>query len=231
MTNLLLFVDSAAETGLSPEYTDGYCLFVLICVGIPILIALGIMFFIGRLIWRLIRRLITRKSANKGKGLLMLFLLCSTYCAAQTLIVGNVTLNNEELKKCIQHETKGKTDVKEIASICCSITRRCLTFSTQSKLKDLRQLSFDKKTPTHCVGYAKVVTACCNYAFEINHIDARCDHIRGPLKIMGLDLTKIMSTFFKTLGMTRWVNFTKDHDCGLITYKGKKWRIDPSLPW
>jgi len=44
MKNLLLYIQ--AETNLPPEYTDGYCLFALICVSIPILIVLGIIFSI-----------------------------------------------------------------------------------------------------------------------------------------------------------------------------------------
>ena len=46
MINLLLFVDKAVEAGLPPEYTEGYCLFALICVSIPILIIFGIIFSI-----------------------------------------------------------------------------------------------------------------------------------------------------------------------------------------
>jgi len=46
MIDLLLFVDKAAEASLPPKCTDGYCLFALISVSIPILIVLGIIFSI-----------------------------------------------------------------------------------------------------------------------------------------------------------------------------------------
>jgi len=221
MNNLMLYIPT--ETNLPPEYIDGYCLFALISVSIPILIILGIIFSI----WYMDTH--EPPGKKKSKTLTILLLLCSICCTAQTRNVGNVALNNPELKKCIQEETKGVTDVKEITSVCSSITRRCLTFSTQSKLKDLQQLSFEKKTPTHCVGYAKVFTACCNYAFAINHIDAKCYHVRGPLKLAGIDFTKFMSSCFSMLGMTHWANFFKNHDYGMIKYKGKEWKVEPMI--
>ena len=223
MNNLMLYIPT--ETNLPPEYIDGYCLFALISVSIPILIVLGIIFSI----WYMDTHEPPGKKKSKKRTLTMLLLLCSICCTAQTRNVGNVSLNNLELKKCIQKETFGMTDVNDIISCCSAITKKCLTFSTQSQLNDLKQLSLKKKIPTHCVGYAKVFTACCNYAFEINHVDAQCYHVRGPLKFAGIDFTKLMSSFFSTLGMTRWANFSKNHDYSLIKYKGKEWKVEPMI--
>jgi len=151
----------------------------------------------------------------------LLFAVCLLLNIGPVQYVGNVSLDNAEIQQYVREKTQDMDDIDDIVSACSSITKKCLKFSTESKLKSLKQLSLKHKTPTHCVGYAKVFTACCNYAFAINHINAKCYHVRGPMKVAGIDLTKIMSSTCKALGMTRWANFTKDHDYALIKYKGK----------
>jgi len=160
----------------------------------------------------------------------LLLAICLSLGIGQAQYVGNVALDNAELKQCVREKTRGMTDVDDIVSACSSLTRQCLTFSANSQLKDLRQLSLSRPTPTHCVGYAKVFTALCNYAFELNHVDAKCYHVRGPLKIIGIDVTWLLSSTFRALGMTRWEKFSQDHDYGLVKYQGRQWKVEPMSP-
>ena len=66
-----------------------------------------------------------------------------------------------------------------------------------------------------------MMTAACNYAFEINGMDARAYHVRGIVKLHGVNLCEIFGKFSP---------FFKDHDFVIVEYDGGKSVIyDPSM--
>lgn len=137
-------------------------------------------------------------------------------------------VNANNLQNYIKSSTKGM-NTEQIIEWSNKTTSKLLTFSVNSKLKSLDQLSLDKPTPTHCVGYVKTYVYVCNYAFKINNIKAHATQHRGPLFIFGINITKILSSFFLKLGMIRQYNFCKDHDYVLVEYDNKSIKIDPSI--
>lgn len=144
------------------------------------------------------------------------------------LIVVCQYVQANSLQDYIQSSTKGM-NTEEIIEWSNKTTSKLLTFSVNSKLKSLDELSIDKPIPTHCVGYARTYVYVCNYAFKVNGIKANATQHRGPLYVFGIDVTKLLSSFFSHLGMTRWYNFCKDHDYVLVEYDNKSIRIDPSV--
>lgn len=50
-------------------------------------------------------------------------------------------------------------------------------------------------TGTHCVGYATVLNAICNYALSVNHKKTKCFYVVGTVKVYGLDLCKVVSKY------------------------------------
>ncbi len=69
-----------------------------------------------------------------------------------------------------------QTDDVEGCSLYCNyLVARTLSFSFKKK-------SDRKENEENCVGFAAMMTAACNYAFEINGMDARAYHVRGIVK-------------------------------------------------
>jgi len=154
--------------------------------------------------------------------------ICCKALATLVLMLVCQCVQANKLQDYIQKSTKGMTE-EEIVEWSNKTTSKLLTFSVNSKLKSLNELSLDKPIPTHCVGYARVYVYVCNYAFQVNNIKAQASQHRGPLYVFGIDVTKILSSFFSKLGMTRWKNFCKDHDYVIVKYNEKSARIDPSI--
>jgi len=139
-------------------------------------------------------------------------------------------LNNPEIKDLVRQET-ADCDEKEIVKRCKRLTKSLHRFSAMpSKKYSQDQLSTQSKLPTHCVGYARTFCSLCNYAFQVNHTKASCLHARGPVKIVGIDLTKIVSGLLRGIGCKNAAGFFQDHDFDIVTYSdGSKERIDPSI--
>jgi len=139
-------------------------------------------------------------------------------------------LNNPEIQDLVRQET-ANCDEKEIVKRCKRLTKSLHRFSaTPPKQYSQDQLSATSKMPAHCVGYARTFCSLCNYAFEVNHIKASCEHARGPIKIGGIDITKNVSYLLTKIGCKGKAGFFKDHDFNIVTYSdGSKERIDPSI--
>jgi len=211
------------------EMTNGYCMFAVLCCimfyGIATLFIVKLIYPAIKKIWRILR---LHYGSNKMHILPILFMLAFSQSIMADTRVPSVKLNNPELQQHIKEKTEGKSE-EEIVRICKSLTLRCLRFSVNSKLNSMEQLSLEHEVPTHCVGYARTFVSFCNYAFKTNHKNAVAYHYRGPLRIMNIDITKVMSRFFMITGQTRWYNFSKDHDYAIIKYHDKEKRIEPLL--
>lgn len=133
-----------------------------------------------------------------------------------------------ELKEQIKKDTKNMT-VKDIIKYSKRQTKRLLWFSPISELGET--IDINRVTGTHCVGYATVLNAICNYALMVNHKKAKCYHVVGTVKVYGIDLCKVVSSMFRSVGFTIGYNFTKDHDFCKIRSGDKNIYADASLPF
>ena len=98
-------------------------------------------------------------------------------------------------------------------------TNELLRFSTKCEPFDDR-----KVTKMHCVGFARVYSTICNYAFKVNHINGRAIPVVGIVKWNGINL----NSFSKYLPQ-KWNNFTKDHDFVEVNYDNYTFYVDPTL--
>ena len=132
----------------------------------------------------------------------------------------NPVIMSKEFKQKIAADTKGMKDM-EIVRYCNKKTQDILTFSTKSEKFDDR-----KKTKMHCVGYARVFSTMCNYAFSVNGIKGRSKPVVGYVYLNGMNLNE-----YSSLLPEKWKNFTKDHDFAEVKLSDGKTTIyaDPTL--
>lgn len=147
-----------------------------------------------------------------------------TYCPSG-MRNDNIRLSHD-LQQEIREKTKGMS-TEEIVAYSNKLTYKLLRFSPVSRLGT----TIDNKgvTPTHCVGYARVYSSICNYAFRINCKDAKCLHVVGTMKVNSVDICKNVSYAFKLMGHRKAYLFTKDHDFCKIISNGKSQYVDPSI--
>ena len=126
---------------------------------------------------------------------------------------------SKEFKKKIAADTKGMKDM-DIVRYCNEKTQELLTFSTKCEKFDDR-----RKTKMHCVGYAKVFSTICNYAFSVNGIKGRSKPVVGHVYLNGMNLNE-----YSRLLPGKWKNFTKDHDFAEVKLSDEKTiYVDPTL--
>lgn len=112
-----------------------------------------------------------------------------------------------------QQEEYQSDDVEGCSQYCNYLVARKLSFSFKKK-------SERKANEENCVGFAAMMTAACNYAFEINGMDAKAYHVRGIVKWHGVNLCEILG---------KYSPFFKDHDFVVVKYDGKSVIYDPSM--
>lgn len=93
----------------------------------------------------------------------------------------------------------------KVVEYCTKLTAKSLTFSDHCD-----EVTFVKPSAAHCVGYARTLATLCNYAFKVNHIDAKATPVVGYVKVGGVNVCHLLSTL--PYSSVRWSNFTKDHD-------------------
>lgn len=126
---------------------------------------------------------------------------------------------SKEFKQEIKEETKGKSEY-EVVVYCNDKTQKLLTFSTKCEEFDDR-----KVTKMHCVGYARVFTTICNYAFSVNGMKGSVKPVVGQVYLNGTNLND-----YSKLLPTKWKNFTKDHDFAEVRLSNQEIiYVDPSL--
>lgn len=126
---------------------------------------------------------------------------------------------SKEFKLRIAGDTRGMKDM-EIVRYCNKKTQELLTFSTKCEEFDDR-----RKTKMHCVGYARVFSTICNYAFSVNGIKGIAKSVVGHVYLNGMNLND-----YSSLLPEKWKNFTKDHDFAEIKLSdGKTIYVDPTL--
>lgn len=126
------------------------------------------------------------------------------------------TLTDKTLKEHIRVETQGM-DGEEIISYCRRLTTGCLSFSMSHAENDINKMY--PKNKAHCVGYAAFFASTCQYAFQVNGTNGHCDHMRGWIHILGLNI----HTPFRDIGSL------KDHDYVNVRLDGKTIHVDPSI--
>lgn len=126
------------------------------------------------------------------------------------------TLTNKMLKEKIKTETRGM-DGNEIIVYCRKLTADCLTFSMRHAENDINKMY--PKNKAHCVGYAAFFATACQYAFRVNSINGHCDHTRGLIHILGMNI----HVPFHDVG---WL---KDHDYVKVRLDNKTIIVDPSI--
>lgn len=126
------------------------------------------------------------------------------------------TLTDNTLKEKIKTETLGM-DGREIIVYCRKLTADCLTFSMSHAENDINKMY--PKNKAHCVGYAAFFATACQYAFRVNSINGHCDHTRGLIHILGMN---IHAPFHN-------VGWLKDHDYVNVTLGNKTIVVDPSI--
>ncbi|MDE6561482.1 MAG: transglutaminase-like domain-containing protein [Muribaculaceae bacterium] len=163
----------------------------------------------------------------KKIALIFLLLLSVVFCLeAEVLSLKkirerdyNPVILSKEFKQKIAADTKGRNDM-EIVSYCNQKTQELLTFSTRCE-----EFNDKRKTKMHCVGYARVFSTICNYAFSVNGIKGRAKPVVGYVYYNGMNLNE-----YSSLLPEKWKNFTKDHDFAEVKLSdGKTIFVDPTL--
>lgn len=112
-----------------------------------------------------------------------------------------------------QQEEYQSDDVEGCSQYCNYLVARKLSFSFKKRAER-------KADEENCVGFAAMMTAACNYAFEINGMDAKAYHVRGIVKWHGVNLCEKLS---------KHSTFFKNHDFVVVKYDGKSMIYDPSM--
>lgn len=126
------------------------------------------------------------------------------------------TLTNKTLKEKIRTETRGMNG-DEILVYCRELTSDCLSFSLRYAENDINKMY--PKNKAHCVGYAAFFASICQYAFRVNGINGHCDHTRGRIHILGMNI----HAPFRDIGSL------KDHDYVTVRLYGNTINVDPSI--
>lgn len=159
--------------------------------------------------------------------ILFLLLISVVFCIDAEILslrkIRNRTYNpvslSKEFKHQIAEETKGMNE-REIIIYSKKKTQELLTFSTKCEKFDDR-----RKTKMHCVGYARVFSTICNYAFSANGKTATAKPVVGHVHLKGTNLNE-----YSCLLPEKWKNFTKDHDFAEVKLSdGNTIYADPSL--
>ena len=116
---------------------------------------------------------------------------------------GSITIPQFQ-KEIIKSKTKNMSK-DEIIDYSVKLTAKTLKFSDKCS-----PVTFNKETNAHCVLYAKVLASVCNYAFQVNHINATAHPVVGDVTLSGINLCSLVSSVFSF--NTKLKNFTKDHD-------------------
>lgn len=112
-----------------------------------------------------------------------------------------------------QQEEYQSDDVEGCSQYCNYLVARKLSFSFKKKAER-------KSNEENCVGFAAMMTAACNYAFEINGMNAKAYHVRGIVKYHGVNLCEKLG---------KYSPFFKDHDFVVVKHDGKSVIYDPSM--
>ena len=116
---------------------------------------------------------------------------------------GSITIPQFQ-KEIIKSKTKNMSK-DEIIDYSVKLTAKTLKFSDKCS-----PVTFNKETNAHCVLYAKVLASVCNYAFQVNHINATAYPVVGDVTLSGFNLCSLVSSVLSF--NNRLKNFTKDHD-------------------
>lgn len=125
-------------------------------------------------------------------------------------------LTDKTLKEKIQTETQGMNG-NEVIAYCRKLTAGRLSFSMYHAENNINKMF--PKSKAHCVGYAAFFASTCQYAFHVNGINGHCDHARGWIHILGMN---IHAPF-------RDVGSLKDHDYVNVRLGDKTIIVDPSI--
>lgn len=126
---------------------------------------------------------------------------------------------SKDFKQEIIKDTKGLNEL-DMVIYCNEKTQEKLTFSTKCEKFDDR-----RKTKMHCVGYARVFSTICNYAFSVNGIKGNAKPVVGHVYLNGMNVND-----YSKLLPEKWKNFTKDHDFTEVRLSdGRIVYADPSL--
>lgn len=146
--------------------------------------------------------------------LLLIGYVAISFCYNEPIkSIGVVQLNNKLIQDRVKDGISELETADEIEEYSLKLTSELLYFTDKQEFRTPSNLSLDKETGAHCVGYSQVCTAICNYAFKqkgMTHVNAR--HMRGDVKWFGIPLTKILKWSFNNLGMPKWAAFCQDHD-------------------
>lgn len=151
------------------------------------------------------------------------------------IVAGCISIAIPELKKQKYREydpvTLSSTLKQEIEANTINLTAYDIIKYSNEKTNELLEFStkcetFDdrKVTKMHCVGFARVYSTICNYAFKVNHINGKAVPVVGIVKWYGVNL----NSFSKYLPQ-KWKNFTKDHDFVEVNYDNFTFYVDPTL--
>lgn len=116
---------------------------------------------------------------------------------------GSITIPKFQ-KEIIKSKTKNMSK-DEIIDYSIELTAETLKFSDKCS-----PVTFKKETNAHCVLYTKVLASVCNYAFQVNHINATAYPVVGDVTFAGINLCSLVSSLLSF--NNRLKNFTKDHD-------------------
>ncbi len=165
----------------------------------------------------------------------LILIICATILYGSTnSLEKSINVKNKsiaisaDLQEKISKETKTMSE-EEIINYSNNLTSDLLLYSVTNELKRLSLPNIEVPIRTHCVGYATAYTTICNYAFTTNNINATCQHRRGSVTFIGIDLTGLAYSMFNFIKLKNMANFFKDHDFVVIIFEnGDTITVDPT---
>lgn len=145
----------------------------------------------------------------------MIMLLCSSFTLVKSYYIESSYNIPEDIKNKIEIETKGMEEI-EIAKYCIKLTSQMLDFSEINNIDNKK---------ANCVGYSKVCTSLCNYAYNVNNMKIKVRHVRGKVLYYNLDVCNIL----KQVVPNKYKNFVKNHDFIELDIKSKYIYLDPTF--
>lgn len=125
-------------------------------------------------------------------------------------------LLTKELKSRIKRETRGIT-AYEIVDYSIKLTAESLTFSERNNVSD---------GMANCIGYAKLCSDVCNYAFKVNGMVHESKPVVGVVCLYRMNLCNLLAAIVPK----QYEGFVSDHDFVEITLNGRtQFYFDPCL--
>lgn len=169
-----------------------------------------------------------------NKQLMKKFLIISIlFCLLLILIVSNIKLVEEKnilidynlnqlVKEYINKNIDNINNEEELIIFSQETTSKLLKYSYTQNIDNL---SFNKQSKAHCVGYSIVCSQICNYIINKKQLNIKCKHVRGYVYLFNYNLHNFFN--FILPKNSKIQKFCQDHDFVSLQTEQKKYYFSP----